>query len=98
MKPTPNNEGIRGDLRVAIGAIMLLAFCLAPGAAWAATEPHSQIFATNQFPSATLCKQCHAAIYAEWSISSHAYASISPVFHKFDQKINELAQGTVGTF
>ncbi len=50
------------------------------------------------FPSASQCAACHEQIYKEWSISSHSYASISPVFHKFDQKINDLSQGTVGTF
>ncbi|MBI3881735.1 MAG: cytochrome C [Verrucomicrobia bacterium] len=50
------------------------------------------------YPSATLCRPCHTQIYDEWRMSSHAYASISPMFHKFEQKINDLAQGTVGTF
>ena len=31
-------------------------------------------------------------------MSAHAYASISPMFHKFEQKINDLSQGTIGTF
>lgn len=61
-------------------------------------DPHLRIFATNDYPSATICAQCHPAVYEEWRASAHAYASISPVFHKFDQKINDLAQGTVGTF
>ena len=64
----------------------------------AAVDPHVKIFATNDYPSATICAKCHPAVYNEWRSSAHAYASISPVFHKFDQKINNLAQGTVGTF
>jgi hypothetical protein len=61
-------------------------------------DPHAKLLADNQYPSASACKQCHEQIYREWSFSSHAYASISPVFHKFEQKINDLSQGTVGTF
>ena len=49
-------------------------------------------------PSAAACRTCHEKIYDEWSISSHAYAAVSPMFHKFEQRINELTQGTIGTF
>ena len=61
-------------------------------------DPHLKLFSTNSYPSATLCAKCHPAVYEEWRASAHAYASISPMFHKFDQKINDLAGGTVGTF
>lgn len=55
--------------------------------------------ATEQrFPSAKTCGSCHTAIYEEWSTSQHAYASISPMFHKFEQALNTLASGTVGSF
>ena len=50
------------------------------------------------YQKAAVCRTCHQQIYNEWRLSSHAYASISPMFHKFEQKINDLAQGTVGTF
>lgn len=50
------------------------------------------------YPRATSCRPCHPQIYNEWRSSSHAYASISPMFHKFEQKINDLSQGTIGTF
>ena len=50
------------------------------------------------YPSAETCSKCHKKIYDEWRVSSHAYAFISPMFHKFEQKINELSQGTVGYF
>ena len=76
---------------------MGVALCTVDAVA-AKEDPHAKVFAENQYPSASLCKQCHEQIYKEWSFSSHAYASISPVFHKFEQKINDLAQGTVGTF
>ena len=61
-------------------------------------DPHIQVYAKNNFPSASDCAVCHKQIYDEWRSSNHAYASISPVFHKFEQKINDLAQGTIGYF
>lgn len=50
------------------------------------------------YPTAAQCGECHKQIYDEWSSSQHAYASISPMFHKFEQKFQELTQGTVGSF
>ncbi len=50
------------------------------------------------YPTADQCGECHKQIYDEWSSSNHAYASISPMFHKFEQKFQNLTQGTVGTF
>lgn len=50
------------------------------------------------YPTAAQCGECHKRIYDEWSSSQHAYASISPMFHAFEQKFQELTQGTVGTF
>jgi cytochrome c554/c'-like protein len=50
------------------------------------------------YPTAAQCGECHKQIYEEWSSSNHAYASISPMFHAFEQKFQELTQGTVGTF
>ena len=61
-------------------------------------DPHADVFAKSHYPSASECAGCHQQIYNEWRSSNHAYASISPVFHKFEQKINDLAQGTIGYF
>jgi len=61
-------------------------------------DPHAAIFAESSYPSASVCASCHQRIYDEWSASNHAYASISPMFHKFEQKINDLSQGTIGDF
>src|SRR5262245_49580177 len=61
-------------------------------------ELHGKLFADTDYPSASQCASCHQGIYDEWSSSSHAYASISPVFHKFEQRINDLSQGTIGYF
>jgi nitrate/TMAO reductase-like tetraheme cytochrome c subunit len=50
------------------------------------------------YPTASQCGECHKQIYEEWASSQHAYASISPMFHAFEQKFTELTRGTVGTF
>ncbi|MCZ6771443.1 MAG: multiheme c-type cytochrome [Proteobacteria bacterium] len=64
----------------------------------AATDSPAAVFAESSYPSATQCGACHDQIYREWASSSHAYASISPMFHKFEQRINDLTQGTIGSF
>lgn len=61
-------------------------------------DPHRAVYASSLYPSATQCGECHPRIFAEWASSNHAYASVSPMFHKFEQKINDLTQGTIGTF
>jgi hypothetical protein len=61
-------------------------------------NPHAKIFQENSYPTAAICGACHSLIYKEWSASSHAYASISPMFHKFEQTINDLSSGTVRSF
>lgn len=62
--------------------------------------PHAPIDdeTLSNYPTAAKCGECHKQIYEEWSSSQHAYASISPMFHKFEQKFQDLTQGTVGTF
>lgn len=62
-----------------------------------AAQAHARVFAEDPYPSAARCAGCHEQIYDEWRASSHAYAGISPMFHKFEQKISELAP-TIGTF
>lgn len=61
-------------------------------------DPHSAVYSDSAYPSASECAPCHQQIYDEWASSNHAYASISPMFHKFEQAITTLTQGTIGTF
>lgn len=61
-------------------------------------DPHAEVYSQSAFPSADECASCHQQIYDEWASSSHAYASVSPMFHKFENTINRLAQGTIGYF
>jgi hypothetical protein len=60
---------------------------------------HAELMASaGNFPTAAQCGQCHQQVYYEWSLSNHAYAAISPMFNKFEQKISEVSSGTVGSF
>ena len=73
--------------------VAALALIFASGA-WYSTsaeeakkDPHIDVFAEDNYPSASQCAVCHQKIYREWASSNHAYASISPMFHKFEQAI-----------
>jgi hypothetical protein len=82
--------------------LAVLAVCVGLSGGVFAAEPkandHDGILAESNFPSATKCAVCHKRIYKEWASSNHAYASISPMFHKFEQAISDLTQGTIGSF
>jgi nitrate/TMAO reductase-like tetraheme cytochrome c subunit len=62
-----------------------------------AEQMHAELLDAETFPSASKCMACHEEIYKEWASSNHAYASISPMFHKFEQTINQIAP-TINTF
>ena len=61
-------------------------------------DPHLELYTKSRFPSAVECAQCHKQIFDEWASSSHAYAAVSPMFHRFEDTINRLSQGTIGYF
>ena len=61
-------------------------------------EDHEAVFAENRYPSATTCAPCHEDIYREWSVSSHAYAQMSPVFNAFHATVLLITNGTNGDF
>src|SRR6185295_7178261 len=78
-----------------------IALLVAPGIAMGQPIPNPPLDkaqADLQYPSAKVCGECHPNQYRQWSISSHAYANVSPMFNKFEQKINDLASGTIGHF
>ena len=65
------------------------------------TDPkaaHDELLSENSYPSAIECGRCHPKVFTEWASSNHAYASISPMFHKFEQAVNDLTSGTIGSF
>jgi Cytochrome c554 and c-prime len=80
--------------------VMALAFVCGFGGQAVAepADPHLAVFDSNNYPSAVECGRCHQKIFQEWSSSNHAYASISPMFHKFEQTINRLSVGTIDAF
>jgi nitrate/TMAO reductase-like tetraheme cytochrome c subunit len=83
------------------GAIIAAGVMFAPngsGVVAAEPDPHADMFAENSYPTAAQCGSCHTQIYREWASSNHAYASISPMFHKFEQTINDLSSGTIRGF
>ena len=73
--------------------LLITHYCLAETG-----NPHEKIYQESLYPSASECAPCHPVVYEEWRASAHAYASISPVFHKFEQTMNDLSNGTIGTF
>jgi hypothetical protein len=104
----PNKTSIATASRwSAAGALALLATAMAttivllsPGDRAVASEPdpHAAVFAESSYPTAAQCGACHTQIYREWASSNHAYASVSPMFHKFEQAINDLSSGTIRGF
>lgn len=52
----------------------------------------------GRFPSANTCATCHPGHYREWSVSSHAYAQLSPIFNAMHGTILNLTNGTNGDF
>jgi hypothetical protein len=61
-------------------------------------NPDAHALADRLYPSARVCGECHPTQYKQWSVSSHAYANLSPMFNKFEQTINDLSQGTINSF
>lgn len=78
--------------------LVFLSLLVVASLSLAADDPHADVFAESQYPSAIQCASCHPKVFWEWAVSNHAYASISPMFHKFEQAINNFASGTIGTF
>jgi hypothetical protein len=59
---------------------------------------HLKLFVESKYPSAGQCRKCHPDQYREWSVSSHAYAELSPVFNAMQATINKMTSGTTGDF
>jgi len=61
-------------------------------------DPHEDLWTENCYPSAETCRKCHPVQYEQWRASGHAYASVSPMFQRFEQAMTEYTEGTVGSF
>jgi len=70
----------------------------AEAAASEAAAAHAKLFTESRFPSATTCAVCHPDQFREWSVSSHAYAQLSPVFNAMQGTIVKRTCGTNGDF
>ncbi len=88
----------RGLTLVALFALGFLFWTADARADVTPQDPHAAMFSETDYPSAAQCGQCHPKVFEEWASSNHAYASISPMFHKFEQAISDLSSGTIGTF
>ncbi|MCO8120469.1 cytochrome c family protein [Stieleria sp. TO1_6] len=64
----------------------------------AGADPHEKLWTEDCYPSAESCRVCHPTQYEQWRSSGHAYASVSPMFNRFEQAMTELSEGTVGSF
>ena len=62
------------------------------------SDPHEALWTENCYPSAETCRKCHPRQYEEWRASGHAYASVSPMFNRFEQAMIQYTRGTVGHF
>src|ERR1041385_384897 len=63
-----------------------------------ADDPHARATADKNYPSAQYCANCHPIQFAQWRVSSHAYANVSPMFNRFEQTINDISRGTINYF
>ncbi len=84
--------------RKLVSGILLSVWAVTACQAEASQDAHFDLLSEEAYPRAAQCGECHTKIYREWASSNHAYSAISPMFHKFEQRINELASGTVGAF
>ncbi len=67
-------------------------------AASSALAAHEALFLEDRFPSANTCAGCHPRQYREWSVSSHAYAQLSPMMVAFQNALNLKNSNTNGDF
>jgi hypothetical protein len=63
-----------------------------------AIKAHKKLFLEKRFPSATTCGECHPTQFRQWSVSSHAYGQLSPVFNAMQATIVAETNGTNGDF
>lgn len=61
-------------------------------------QAHEALLLEDRFPSANTCAQCHPKQYREWSVSSHAYAQLSPMMTAFQNALNQKNSSTAGDF
>jgi nitrate/TMAO reductase-like tetraheme cytochrome c subunit len=78
--------------------LAIICLCFTNLAIAETNDPHAAVFEGTEYPLAEDCGDCHEKVFKEWARSNHAYASISPMFHAFEQEINDLTSGTIDSF
>src|SRR6056297_1589505 len=63
-----------------------------------ADSAHTTVMLEDRFPSANACQSCHPDQYREWSVSSHSYSQLSPIFNAMHGTIVKLTNGSNGDF
>lgn len=58
----------------------------------------SQALTTAELQDPTACSNCHAAHFAEWSGSMHAYASDDPLYLAMNARAQRETNGAIGGF
>ncbi|MBX2819765.1 MAG: hypothetical protein KTR29_08795 [Rhodothermaceae bacterium] len=94
----PLEEGVSDELTAFVEALDDSTKKARARERFVADSTHNALFLENRFPSANTCATCHPEHYEEWSVSSHAYAQLSPVFNAMHGKILKLTNGTNGDF
>jgi nitrate/TMAO reductase-like tetraheme cytochrome c subunit len=61
-------------------------------------DMHAALFVGDRYPSAMRCQSCHPNHFRQWSVSSHAYAMVSPIFNAMQAKLIKETNGTLGDF
>jgi Cytochrome c554 and c-prime len=63
-----------------------------------AAREHAALLTESRYPNATSCGTCHPTEFAQWSVSQHSYAELSPPFMALQNFINLQVNGTNGDF
>jgi len=89
-----------GLVRAAVSVAPISSFSMAApkGQPMDAYAEHAKLFVDTQYPPAAACRTCHPNQYRQWSVSSHAYAQLSPVFNAMQATITKLTSGANGDF
>lgn len=90
--------GVLSALLIGTSSVLHAADDAAKATKKEAAKAHSALFIEQVMPAASTCKNCHPRHYDEWSVSQHAYAQLSPVYHTFQAAVFKLTNGTNADF
>ena len=84
----------RANLLFAIALSLTMAIAGSALAQKAGEVAQEDLFRNKQFPSAFECKPCHPVQFRQWSVSSHAYANLSPFFVSVENSVLAKTNGS----